>query len=274
VANQAVLSSSRTIDRRVVHRTQVHEVFLTDVDEAGECFMAQLPSTHGYFCDGVASRLGMVDILTLMEACRQAATAAAHLFWGVAYDRQFILTRWVARFPAATRPRYSLAPVDLRLHVYLERPRRARGELTGGTTRVTVHSSAAGDPIVGTLELDIRYVRGETYQFLRESSRRGGPLPSSASWLPESEAADPLSVGCTREDNVAIRLPVVTGHGGHAGLRPPFRNRSMFDHPQDHVPAMVLVEAARQLAHATTPSAPPRSTVTSAHTSNSITPPT
>lgn len=251
-----IARSARTIDRRVVHRAQVHEVFLTDVEEDEGSFLAQLPSSHAYFCDSSSMRYGLVDLLTLMEACRQAATAAAHLFWGVADDRQFILTRWRASFPVATRPRYGFEPVDLRMRVSLERPRRMHATLTGGTTRVSVHAPSDGEALVGTLELDVRYVGKETYQFLRTGARGGSPVPTSTRRTPEAVAADPSAVGCTREDNVAIGPPAITANGGRAVLRLPFHNRSMFDHAQDHAPAMVMVEAARQLVHATCPSAP------------------
>lgn len=256
MTSPAIARSARTIDRRVVHRAQVHEVFLTDVEEDAGSFLAQLPSSLAYFCDSSSTRYGLVDILTLMEACRQAATAAAHLFWGVADDRQFVLTRWRASFPVATRPRYGFEPVDLRMHVSLERPQRMRATLTGGTTRVSVYIPTDGETLVGTLELDVRYVGKEAYQFLRAGARGGSPVPISTMRTPEDVAADPSQVGCTREDNVAIGPPTITADGGHATLRLPFHNRSMFDHAQDHAPAMVMVEAARQLVHATCPSAP------------------
>lgn len=256
MTSPAIMSSARTIDRRIVHRVQVHEVFLTDVDEQDGSFLAQLPSTHAYFCDSASARHGLVDILTLMEACRQAATAAAHLFWGVPDDRQFVLTRWKASFPVATRPRYGVEPVDLRMGVTLDRPQRMRETLTGGTTRVTVSSPYDGEHLIGTLELDVRYVSKETYQFLRSGARGGAPLPTSITRLPERTAANPRDVGYTREDNVAIGPPAFTADGGRASLRLPFHNRSMFDHAQDHAPAMVMVEAARQLVHATCPTAP------------------
>jgi hypothetical protein len=47
----------------------------------------------------------------------------------------------------------------------------------------------------------------------------------------------------------ALLLDVTAGEGAvTAGLRVPADNPSLFDHVQDHVPGMVLVEAARQLA--------------------------
>lgn len=256
MTSSAIARSTRTIDRRVVHRAQVHEVFLTDVEEAAGSFLAQLPSSHAYFCDSASMRYGLVDILTLMEACRQAATAAAHLFWNVAEDRQFILTRWRASFPVASRPRYGIEAVDLRMQVSLEKPQFIGAMLTGGTTRVSVYTATDGEAFVGTLELNVRYVGREAYQFLRAGARGGSPMPTSTMRAPEDVAADPSQVGCTREDNVAIGPPTVTASGGHATLRLPFHNRSMFDHAQDHAPAMVMVEAARQLVHATCPSAP------------------
>lgn len=254
--NSVNMRSTRTLDRRIVHRAQVHEVFLTDIDEEGSRFLAQLPSAHAYFCDSTSTRRGLVDILTLMEACRQAATAAAHLFWGVPDNRQFVLTRWKGCFPVSTRPCYGIDPVDLRIDVILERPQYMREVLTGGRTRVTVHSLSGEESHIGTLELDVRYVSKDAYQFLRSAARGGEPLPTSITRTAERVAADPRDVGCTREDNVTIGRPALTVDGGHAPLRLPFHNRSMFDHAQDHAPAMVMVEAARQLVHATCPAAP------------------
>ena len=265
------------MDRRIVHRVQVHEVFLTEVDEQDGSFLAQLPSTHAYFCDSESARHGLVDILTLMEACRQAATAAAHLFWGVPDDRQFVLTRWKASFPVATRPRYGVDPVDLRMGVTLERPQHMRDTLTGGTTRVTVSSPYDGEPLIGTLELDVRYVSKETYQFLRSGARGGAPLPTSITRLPERTAADPRDVGCTREDNVAIGPPAQrTGDARHCDFRS--TTAACSTTPRTTRPRWSW---SKRLVNSCTPPAPPhpqlmlcspRSMATSAPTSNSTRP--
>jgi len=45
-------------------------------------------------------------------------------------------------------------------------------------------------------------------------------------------------------------LSDLSGTGGSttAKVTPRFSNRALFDHPYDHIPAMVITEAARQLA--------------------------
>ena len=261
LARPTVTNSSQTIDRRVVHRAHVHEVLITDVTGDDGWFLAQVPSSHGYFCDGPSATSAIVDALALMEACRQAGTAAAHLFWGVPHGTQFVLTRWQGNFPIASRPRFGNGPVDLCIHVSLDEPRRLRGELTGGTTRVRVYSASEEELLVGTLDLDVRYVRNEVYLFLRTGARGGSPVPTSTTRIPDAEGALPSQVGRTREENVAIGRVSLWENRGEAALRLPYNNRSMFDHAQDHAPAMVLVEAARQLVHASCSTADPGRTV-------------
>jgi hypothetical protein len=48
--------------------------------------------------------------------------------------------------------------------------------------------------------------------------------------------------------NVLLSHPIRVGNTVSAQVTPRFGNRSLFDHAYDHLPAMVLTEAAHQLA--------------------------
>ena len=79
--------------------------------------------------------------------------------------------------------------------------------------------------------------------------RRSSITPTSAGWSAEPGIpAVPYLVGRTDPGNVVLLDPELREGTGHAVLRVPADHPSMFDHPQDHLPGMVLAEAARQLA--------------------------
>jgi hypothetical protein len=102
------------------------------------------------------------------------------------------------------------------------------------------------------------------------SRKHNGLPPSSDDLGPTSGTRiDPARVGRRRATDVVL-LSVAAADSGEritARLRVPTENPSLFDHAQDHVPAMVLMEAARQLAtlatHEWGGAAPDRSTLVS-----------
>jgi 2-oxo-3-(phosphooxy)propyl 3-oxoalkanoate synthase len=85
---------------------------------------------------------------------------------------------------------------------------------------------------------------------LRLKSRGGMPLPSSGTHEDTSpaKAVDPYLVGRTNPRNVVLADAAAEDDTARAVLRIPGDHPSMFDHPQDHLPGMVIAEAARQIA--------------------------
>src|SRR5437879_8821060 len=92
----AGLCFDRTVDRTLVHRRNLAEVFLTDIQHIGPAVFtaaAQLPMVHPYYTDRIGEPR-QPDALLLLECCRQAETLAAHTVLGLGSDTRFVLKDW------------------------------------------------------------------------------------------------------------------------------------------------------------------------------------
>ncbi|MGW1375783.1 ScbA/BarX family gamma-butyrolactone biosynthesis protein [Streptomyces sp. NPDC002446] len=226
-----------------VHRGAVSEVFLTNWQRGvagGWVVSAQWPRTHG--CHGPLD--GLHDPLLLIETMRQAGILLSHVAHRVPLDHPVI---W-------QRLRYDLAPQALRAvdepaevelyitdHDVVRRGKRlvsARqefrvrcdgAELATATLDYSCHSPAV-----------YRRLRGK-YSDLTLTNARRLPLP---------EPVAPHLVARDRERDVVLSP---TGRPGRWQLRVDTSHPVLFDHPVDHAPGMLMIEAARQAAQASTP---------------------
>jgi hypothetical protein len=243
------LSHTRTVDRALVHRDSLGEVFLTDLlalDGETYAVAAQLPRSHAYYGDHLL-RPGMYDPMLLLESSRQAGLAAAHAFFGVPSDHKFILTRLRVQLTHPERIVVGPAPFPLTMRVAVV-DRRERDGLTTGVD--SVHELFLNGLPIGRAEVGLRFKSPTSYLKLRLANRDGKALPSSATHLggPTGAPLAPYLVGRGNPDNVVLVAATTHGDTARAVLRVPTGHPSMFDHPQDHLPGMVIAEGARQLA--------------------------
>jgi 2-oxo-3-(phosphooxy)propyl 3-oxoalkanoate synthase len=244
------LRFDRTVDRTLVHRAALAEVFLTDVQELdGSTYAAaaQLPRLHAYYTDHLL-RPASHDPVLLLEACRQAALAGAHLYYGVPTSAKFILTHLSIELTPPSRHEDPTAPCPLSLLVKVV-DRRVRDGVTTGLDH-ELRLAVRGVEI-GRASLGLRFRMPADYAAMRLKQRGGARLLSSAT-LPADRTGAPVHphlVGRASPDNVVL-VDADAGQDGvvRARLAVPARHASMFDHPQDHLPGMVLAEAARQAA--------------------------
>lgn len=75
------------------------------------------------------------------------------------------------------------------------------------------------------------------------------PRPPSRTASPAGPPVDPHRVDRTSPDDVVLS-PVAGGRPGRWMLRVDPAHPVLFDHAVDHAPGMLLLEAARQAAHA------------------------
>ena len=242
----ANLSFQRTVDRRLLHRSALSEVFLTDcraIDEHRYVAAAQLPPLHAYYTDH-PHRTPLVDPMLLLECCRQAETYGGHEVFGVSTDTRFILRDWSLRIDgpdALVRPR---GPVELAMTVTTSGARRMAGALRALVYNIDL--VLAGRP-AGRAHISVGYLPADSYAHVR-NGRRGSVPPSSTSLSPPAGGVPvpPQLVGRSNPDNVLLQDVRFDADGFTARIRPAVDHPSMFDHAQDHLPGMVMTEAARQ----------------------------
>lgn len=241
------LSVDQTVERFLVHRMALTEVLLTDSRQlADDHFVAaaQLPRDHAYYgdhtCDG-----DILDPLMLLEACRQAGLYASHRFEGVPRENKFILTH--LKFTRHDTGRAVRLPDRLVMDAVVTSRLLRDGEVRGIDLELTLLMPGG---VVGVVDLGLRYRSQESYRALRLRNRDAREPESTERFQPRhvTSPAAPRTVGRHRRENVVIG-DLRSGEGFVQGvLRLPASHASMFDHAQDHIPGMVLAEAARQLA--------------------------
>lgn len=133
------------------------------------------------------------------------------------------------------------------MHVRIGKRMEREGRVTGLDYEISL---SVGGAVFGSASVGLRFKDPNGYLTLRLNNRDGMALPSSASYPAVTPGAPiaPHLVGRSNPDNVVLLDGVVIGESAQALLRIPARHASLFDHPQDHLPGMVIAEGARQLA--------------------------
>ncbi|MFD8309276.1 ScbA/BarX family gamma-butyrolactone biosynthesis protein [Streptomyces sp. NPDC059690] len=228
-----------TVPKELVHRASVAEVMLTDWARRGEhhfTLAAQWPRGHSFF----TAIDGCHDPLIAAETIRQSGLLLAHAEYGVPLGHHFLVSDLhVTVVPAQMR--VGAAPASLELDVRVHDIKERRGDTTGLRIEVAIHRdghlAATGG---GTLTC----IAPRVYQRLR-APHTG---PDGTQVLPLTAPEPPQRVGRMSPTDVVLsplRAP------DRWQLRVDTRHPALFDHPLDHVPGMLLIEAARQATTAT-----------------------
>ncbi|MER5861972.1 ScbA/BarX family gamma-butyrolactone biosynthesis protein [Kitasatospora sp. NPDC002040] len=221
----------QTVPRRFVHRASVSEVMLTGWRQTGaDRFLlgAQWPRTHSFY----RPIAGCYDPLMLAETIRQSAMLISHAGYGVPTDYPFLL--WSLSYradPAAMA--VGQTPANLTISATCQDVRFRRGIMAGMQYETVIHRGATRLG-VGSLRMDC--MAPDTYARLRApylAQRLLDTVP------PQGEYQD------VKADSVLAP----TGEQYTWRLQADRRHPVLFDHPVDHVPGMVIVEAMRQAAN-------------------------
>jgi hypothetical protein len=226
----------QTIPRNLVHRAAVSEVFVTDLNILGEGLFeigAQWPRRHSFF--GPLTPASH-DPLLYAETVRQAGLLIAHRGYGVPMGHSF-LSDWkayeVSQEGLATVGR----PVDVVLRA-TARDVQLRGKNVAGM-RFDFDCFRDGRHI-GTASDRWRCVSSAVYRRVRGEHFAATPFQAS---MPSP--VEPALVGRDSAEDVLVGETSVPGG---LALRFDPDHAVLFDHVVDHIPAMVLAEAARQAA--------------------------
>lgn len=225
-----------TVPRRLVHRAAVSEVLLTDVRMAAENVFhvgAQWPRDHGFY----RMRTDEHDPMLLAETIRQAGLAIAHRAFDVPYDRHFMTHTQSYRI----RPdglRIDSRPAEILLVVTCHEVKRSRLGLRGMKMEIVCYRDQER---IGSGHVAWSCVAAATYGRLRGAQYGMAAVAPTALPVPVS----PRSVGRQRDRDVTIGATTTPGTWP---VRVVSEHAVLFDHPVDHVPGMLLLEAARQSA--------------------------
>jgi hypothetical protein len=224
-----------TVPKELVHRSAVAEVMLTDwdrVDDTHFVMSAQWPRGHSFFTP-VAD--GYHDPLIGCETLRQIGILLGHAEFGVPFGHQFLV--W--DIDLAVRPqhlRMGHEPAALSIDVHCTEINRRGRNLSGLRFEAVFHRDGN---IVATGGGSFSCMAPAVYRRVRGEHVPGGNWDQ----LPLISPAAPQSVGRMSPMDVVLSP---TGEQNHWQLRVDTRHPVLFEHVVDHVPGMVLVEAARQ----------------------------
>lgn len=256
---------SSTIDRGLVHRNAVAEVLLTDVvPVTSRDFVvgAQWPRSHRVYRPDAQGRH---DPMLLLETVRQVGLALSHSGFGVPLDQRSVMRDLDFRLDPAREPLARRRATDVTIEVHCENVTMrggARPELKGMT--VVLALSAQGRRFA-TGTGTIRWLAPDSYERFRA---RAGLRPDWISRFADDRrpqlAAAPVSGEPTDfRDSIdsliaaesaappAVELPA--SRTAVRRLLVPLQHPVYFDHPLDHVPGMVLIDAAWQAVLAMRP---------------------
>lgn len=224
-----------TVPRELVHRSAVAEVMLTgwrQVDGTRFVMTAQWPRGHSFFIP-VAD--GHHDPLIGCETLRQIGILLGHAGFGVPFGHQFL----VRDLHLAVRPEHlkvGYEPAALSIDVTCTKIDRRGKNLSRLRFEAVFHRDGQ---VAATGGGSFSCMAPKVYRRLRGAHVLGGDRHP----LPPSSPVAPQSVGRTAPMDVVLSP---TGARHRWLLRTDTRHPVLFEHAVDHVPGMVLIEAARQ----------------------------
>ncbi|MER6015686.1 ScbA/BarX family gamma-butyrolactone biosynthesis protein [Streptomyces bluensis] len=229
--------------QRFAHKSKPGEVFVRHWREDSalpHVVTLDWPRSHDFY----TLRSGATSPLLFVETVRQALAVLSHTTQDVPLDHRL---GWeyahYAFAPAAFREHRAPAHVELRV---------THGDITRrrlGSIRLTARVEAAcdGEPL-GSAE--IRYVTHPPAIYNRLRKKYADAQRAFAAALPPAPPVTPSLADRAGPGDVVI-APTSKPH--RYQLRTDTSNSVLFDHPHDHVPGMVLLEAVTQAVHASVP---------------------
>lgn len=236
---------------RLVHKSGTDEVFVTGHLRAGRrrvLVTGELPTAHRYFCD-LPAAMPYPDLTAILELCRQCCYVLAHAHYGAPAGDRFVLRalRGELTAGAGLRESWPAEPWRVCVDVSVTRVWERAGRVTGLKLDYLVHDSAGS--VVATACSSFSWMSAARWCAFREGVRAAHGLPAAVA-TPGHEGVFPSPglVGRGLACNVVVADPSVTAGRTRARVVVDPGNTAMFEHAQDHVPGMVQMEAARQVA--------------------------
>ncbi|WP_228992789.1 ScbA/BarX family gamma-butyrolactone biosynthesis protein [Streptomyces sp. DH8] len=234
-AMDAEADAARPVGIDMVHRTRPEDAFPRDwVRLAHDRFAvtAVLPHDHAFFAPVDGDRH---DPLLVAEVMRQAAMLAFHAGYGVPLGHHFLLSG--LDFACHQEHlRVGGAPAEVDVEVYCSDLKWRGGLPVAGRVAWTVHRDGG---LAATGVGVTRFTSPEVYRRMR------GDAAAEHISIPDAAPVRAALAGRSRTEDVVLSA---TGRDGLWELRVDTRHPTLFQRPNDHVPGMLLLEAARQAA--------------------------
>jgi hypothetical protein len=230
------------VDKDLVHKDNGDEVLLTGSRPMGpDTFVvkAHWPERHSFY----SPVDGFDDPLLAAEAVRQAIPYLCHTAYGVPFGHRQIWSRFSFSFrPAVLAAR---GASELELHISCFDVVRRADRLSGMSMHVCL---VRGGVRLGTARASFTNQSPAIYGRLR--GRHADVQQAVSRSLPVPAPIPPQQVARHHARDVLLSP---TGTPGRFRLRIDTGHPILFDHPVDHAPGMLLLEAARQAAHTAAP---------------------
>ena len=228
-----------TVPKEYVHRACLAEVFLTGCTADGPenfSLTGQWPRAHTLFTSADGSSH---DPLQVAETFRQAGMFLAHAELGVPLGHRFVM--WDLTY--TTSPEnlgITLAPTDFRLDARCTEITWRRGVAGSLRLDLSIHRDGA---LVAHGAGSFSTIPQAVYKRLRANRTpwSGAPFAIAESRSPLA----PSAVGRVSTKDVVLSA---TQTPDRWLLTPDVTHPIFFDHANDHLPGMVLLEGARQAA--------------------------
>ncbi|MEU7580448.1 ScbA/BarX family gamma-butyrolactone biosynthesis protein [Streptomyces sp. NPDC041068] len=224
----------------MTHKTNQDEVLLDRWGRTGDdafTVTAHWPRTHAFY----VSRHGLHDPLLLSETIRQTLPLISHGAYEVPLGHQLLWHdfHW-SLAPEALAVDDGAAEIELRITCPDVAYRRTRA------AAITMHVEALRDGTpLATARTRFAIQDRAIYERLR--GRYADIAEANARAIPLAPPAPAGPVGRDRFDDVVLSG---TDSANRWQLRADTAHPVLFDHPVDHAPGMLLLEAARQSAEA------------------------
>ncbi|KMS81555.1 ScbA/BarX family gamma-butyrolactone biosynthesis protein [Streptomyces flaveolus] len=241
--------SSASDVKQYAGKVDLTEVLVADwhpVTDRTHAVTVEWPAHHPFYTT-TAHRHGL---LFFIESVRQALAVASHLGLGVPRGYRM---GW-ERLTCTASPEALVTGPDpsvVRLTITHDDVVRRKS----GVCRLTARVQATRNGIpLGTAHIGYTAYPPALYDRLRGA--RADAKAAFARALPPGPAVEPALVGRTDTRDVTLAPDPSGTSAGPGGtprrwaLRSDTTHRILFDHPHDHIPGMVLLEAVIQAAHA------------------------
>ncbi|MEU8975175.1 ScbA/BarX family gamma-butyrolactone biosynthesis protein [Streptomyces monashensis] len=228
-----------TVPKEYVHRACLAEVFLTGCTSHGRqnfSLTGQWPRAHTLFnsADGSSH-----DPLQVAETIRQAGMFLAHSELGVSLSHRFVM--WDLNY--TTHPEnmdITLTPTDFRLDARCTEITWRRGAASWMRLEMSIHRDGA---LVAHGAGSLSTIPPAVYNRLRANRE-----PWSGEAFAIAESRRPIAPSAVGRTSTADVVLTATDTPDRWLLTPDLTHPIFFDHADDHLPGMVLLEGARQAA--------------------------